>query len=294
MNGIIVVDKPEGFTSHDVVAKLRRICGTRRIGHSGTLDPMATGVLPIFVGRATRACEFAASDEKAYTARLLLGTSTDSQDITGTVLRQCDVNVTYAQVLGAVSRFVGDIEQIPPMYSAVKVDGKRLYQLARKGVEVERKPRRITVYSIGVKRISHNQYDLDIHCSKGTYVRTLCSDIGDALGCGGTLKALRRTRSGEFTLSMSHTLDELSENPDFALLPVDSMFKAYPRITLNASGVKRCKNGALIPANVTPGEYYRVYDEENGFLMLASGISDGSRTLLKTVKSFFEVDTNEK
>ena len=294
MNGIIVVDKPEGFTSHDVVAKLRRICGTRRIGHSGTLDPMATGVLPIFVGRATRACEFAASDEKAYTARLLLGKSTDSQDITGTVLRECDVTVTEAEVLGAVARFVGDIEQIPPMYSAVKVDGKRLYQLARKGVEVERKARKITVYSIGVTRISHNRYDLDIHCSKGTYVRTLCSDIGDALGCGGTLEALRRTRSGEFALNMSHTLEEIAENPESVLLPVDSMFRAYPEITLNQNGVKRCKNGALVPADAVPGQCYRVYDGDGNFLMLASGISDGTRTFLKTVKSFFEVDTDEK
>jgi len=294
MNGIIIVDKPEGFTSHDVVAKLRRICGTRRIGHSGTLDPMATGVLPIFVGRATRACEFASGDEKAYTARLLLGVETDTQDITGTVLNERPVDISYNQVLRTCANFVGDIRQTPPMYSAVKVDGKRLYQLARQGIEVERKARDITIFSIGVTRISQREYDLDVHCSKGTYIRTLCHDIGAALGCGGTLKALRRTCSGIFTLSMSRTLSELEESPENSLHPVDTLFKAHDRITLSANGVKRCKNGAIVPAPAELDRLYRVYDENGSFLMLARGISDGKRTYLKTVKSFFEVDSDEK
>ncbi len=294
MNGIIIIDKPEGFTSHDVVAKMRRICGTRRIGHSGTLDPMATGVLPIFAGRATRACEFATGDEKEYTARLLLGKVTDSQDITGNVIKSSTVNVTYQQVLGACAGFVGEIDQIPPMYSAVKVDGKRLYQLARQGVEVERKARRITIYSIAVTRISNERYDLHVRCSKGTYIRTLCHDIGQALGCGGTLEALRRTQSGAFDLSMSHTLEQVQENPDKCLLPVDCMFGKYPAVTVNEAGEKKCRNGAPVPAQAEIGQMYRVYSKNGEFLMLAQGVSMGNRAFLKTVKSFFEVDTDEK
>lgn len=294
MNGIIIIDKPEGFTSHDVVAKMRRICGTRRIGHSGTLDPMATGILPVFVGRATRACEFATGDEKEYTARLLLGKVTDSQDVTGNVIESSPVNVTYSQVLGACAEFVGEIDQIPPMYSAVKVDGKRLYQLARQGVEVERKARRITVYSIAVTPVTNERYDLHVRCSKGTYIRTLCHDIGQKLGCGGTLEALRRTQSGVFDLGMSYTLEQVQENPEECAIPVDYMFKKYPAVTVNRAGEKKCKNGAPVPAQAEDGQMYRVYSETGEFLMLAQGESVGNRKFLKTVKSFFEVDTDEK
>lgn len=294
MNGIVIVDKPMGFTSHDVVAKLRRIYGTRRIGHSGTLDPMATGVLPIFVGRATRACEFAVSDDKIYTARILLGVSTDTQDITGNVLSACDMSVSENRVLQVCADFVGEQDQVPPMYSAVRVGGKRLYELAREGVEIERKARRICVHSIDVTKISQRSYDLQVHCSKGTYIRTLCHDIGQALGCGATLTALRRVKSGAFDLSMSHTLEELERSTQDTLIPVDSMFTEYPELTLNADGVKRCRNGALVPFNAQIGQTYRVYDENRTFLMLAVGICQGKRVFLKTVKSFFEVDTNEK
>lgn len=294
MNGIIIVDKPAGFTSHDVVAKLRRICGTRRVGHSGTLDPMATGVLPIFVGRATRACEFAEGDSKVYTARLLLGVVTDTQDITGTVLSECTPDVTEQQVLSACAAFVGDIQQTPPMYSAVKVNGKRLYSLARQGVEVERKARRICIRSIGVKRVSPCRYDLDVHCSKGTYIRTLCHDIGAFLGCGGTMEALRRTAAGGFTLSDAHTLEELEAGgAEKALLPVDSLFRHYPAHVLDGAQVKACKNGATVPAPVECGVTYRVYAPDGEFLMLGVGIGEKRRSL-KTVKSFFEVDTDGK
>ena len=265
MNGIVIVDKPAGFTSHDVVAKLRRIYNTRRIGHSGTLDPMATGVLPVFIGRATRACEFAACDSKTYVARLLLGVTTDTQDITGKIRAVSPVQVTEAQLIHACAGFVGEISQIPPMYSAVKVGGKRLYQLARKGVEIEREPRRITVYSIGVERIAPCQYDLTIRCSKGTYIRALCADIGAALGCGGTLASLRRTCSGVFDLSMSRTLKQLERSPWSGVIPVDQMFSAYPAITIDREGAKRCRNGAPVPARVSPGTTYRVYDEEKRF-----------------------------
>lgn len=290
MNGIIIIDKPEGFTSHDIVAKLRRICATRRIGHSGTLDPMATGVLPIFAGRATRACEFAVSDEKEYVARLLLGTVTDSQDVTGNVLSRFPVNVSAQRVAEVCASFVGEIEQIPPMYSAVKVNGTRLYQLARQGVEVERKARKITIHSIDVTPVSEIRYDLTVRCSKGTYIRTLCHDIGAALGCGGTLETLRRTKSGAFDLSMSHTLEQVAENPEACISPVDTMFFKYPALIIDRDGVKKCKNGAPVPYPAQVGKMYRVYDCDGSFLMLAQGEMGSDGAFLKTVKSFFEVE----
>ncbi|MBQ3054874.1 MAG: tRNA pseudouridine(55) synthase TruB [Oscillospiraceae bacterium] len=286
MNGILIMDKPAGFTSHDVVAKLRGICGTRRIGHSGTLDPMATGVLPVFIGRATRACEFAEGDDKVYRATLTLGVTTTTQDSSGTVLSESPVLCDLTDVRAAASGFLGEIEQIPPMYSAIKVGGKKLYELARSGVEIERKARKITVYSIDVTQLGTREYSLLIHCSKGTYVRTLCADIGASLGCGGMMSALRRIRAGRFDESMAHGFDEVSDNPTAHLLPVDSLFSHFPKVTLSPSGERKCKNGALVPCKTAElGARYRVYSESGEFLMLAEGI-DGN---LKTVKSFFEV-----
>ena len=181
MNGIIVVNKPQGFTSHDVVAKLRGILKTRRIGHSGTLDPMATGVLPVFVGRATRACEFATADSKTYRAEMLLGVDTDTQDITGKILKECPVDVDKTKLDAVLPRFLGEISQIPPMYSAIKVDGKKLYELARQGVEIERKPRQVVIHSISAEFIGENKVALEATVSKGTYIRTICRDIGEAI-----------------------------------------------------------------------------------------------------------------
>ena len=296
MNGIVIVDKPAGMTSHDVVAKLRRIYSTRRVGHSGTLDPMATGVLPVFIGRATRACEFAVCDNKVYSARILLGVTTDTQDITGKVLSRRDVKITAPEMLRACADLVGDTYQIPPMYSAVKVGGKRLYQLARQGVEVARDPRKITVHSIAVKQVDPCQYDLDVHCSKGTYIRTLCADIGNTLGCGATLVSLRRTCSGMFDLSMSRTLSQLERNPWAGLLSVDEMFRRHPALTIDGEDVKKCRNGAPVPCVCAQlGCVYRVYDAQKRFLMLArcEKTEDG-RPVLKTIKSFFEVDSDEQ
>lgn len=289
MNGIVIVDKPEGFTSHDVVAKLRGIYQTRRIGHSGTLDPMATGVLPIFIGRATRAVEFATGHDKTYQARLLLGIETDSQDITGRVLRACEVKISDRELLAAINSQIGEIEQIPPMFSAVKIGGKRLYQLARQGVEIERPARKITIYSIAVHRLDEHIVDLTVRCSKGTYIRTLCADIGAALGCGGTLAALRRIEAGKFFIKDAKTFDEIQQNPMAMLHPVDSMFTEYPMLIIDDKAAAQVRNGALVNTDARMGETYRVYDKNGAFLMLAEVITKGKGMYLKTIKSFFEV-----
>ncbi|MBQ4544685.1 MAG: tRNA pseudouridine(55) synthase TruB [Oscillospiraceae bacterium] len=284
MNGIVIVDKPKGMTSHDVVSRMRRIFGTRRVGHSGTLDPMATGVLPVFVGRATRACEFALCDEKAYTAAFRLGIVTDTQDITGEVVKTCEVNVGCDDVFKACESFCGKIMQTPPMFSAIKVSGVPLYKLAREGKSVERKSREITVSSITTRHIKDDEYEIDVACSKGTYIRTLVYDIGEKLGCGASMTALRRTKSGIFTIDRARTIEEIQDSPE--LVPLDFMFSEYDAVTINAAGEKKCRNGAPVPYNAEENRLYRVYGENGEFLMLAKGAGDGS---LITVKSFFEV-----
>lgn len=287
-NGILVIDKPQDWTSHDVVAKLRGILHERRIGHAGTLDPMATGVLPVFVGRATRAVEFAADREKEYLAGLRLGTVTDTQDVTGTVLESHPVTVTRDHLEMVLNRFRGEISQIPPMYSAIKKQGKKLYELARRGVEVEREPRPITIYELELlEKVSETDYTLRVLCSKGTYVRTLCHDIGQALGCGGTLYSLRRTRSAGFGLDQAMTLEQAAETEDPAslLLPVDTCFGRYPVLTLTeAEDERKVRNGNPIFLDGSDGAY-RVYGPDGDFLAL-SRLEQGR---LVTIKSFFEV-----
>jgi tRNA pseudouridine55 synthase len=209
MNGLLIIDKPAGWTSHDVVARLRGILKEKRIGHGGTLDPMATGVLPVFIGRATRAVPFCESFDKEYVAGLRLGLVTDTQDTTGRVLSESDVSVSRDEVENVVRGFLGEQAQIPPMYSAVKVGGRRLYELARRGVEADRKPRTITVYELEVLSQSGSDWLLRLCCSKGTYVRTICHDIGRKLGCGGAMCSLRRTRVGSFTLDGAVSLDDV-------------------------------------------------------------------------------------
>ncbi len=284
MNGIAVVDKPAGMTSHDVVARLRRIYNTRRVGHSGTLDPLATGVLPVFVGRATRACEFALCDDKIYCARLRLGITTDTQDITGEVIETRNVTVAPSDVEKACAKFVGKIKQTPPMYSAIKVNGVPLYKLARDGKEIERAPREITISKIDVAYIEGNEYDLTVSCGSGTYIRTLINDIGEDLGCGATMTELRRLRAGMFDISSAKTIEELEKSPE--LLPVDFMFKDYQHAVIDIKGEKKCRNGAPVPYSSECGKMYRVYSEKGEFLMLARGDEEGN---LVTVKSFFEV-----
>lgn len=286
MNGIVIVDKPAGWTSQDVTARLRRVFGTRRIGHGGTLDPMATGVLPVFVGRATRAVSFFESAQKAYEAVIRLGVDTDTQDITGTVLQTRPVAITAGQLEACLSRFRGEIEQIPPMYSALKVGGQKLCDLARKGQEIPREPRKITVYSLECTAFSGNTAHLRVECSKGTYIRTLCKDIGDALGCLGCMESLRRVRAGAYDIHEAVPLQTLldTETPDTYLRPVDSMFSAYPSVTLNGKQELRCRNGNSFAAALPDGRY-RVYGADGAFLMLA----EVNKNIMSTVKSFFDV-----
>ena len=286
MNGIVIVDKPQGWTSQDVTARLRRVFGTRRIGHGGTLDPMATGVLPVFVGRATRVVEFFEHAEKTYETVLLLGKKTDTQDVTGTVLEERAVDVTKSQVEEVLTRFRGEIMQVPPMYSALKVNGQKLYELARKGKQVERQPRPVTVYELTVLSFENNRLSLRVRCSKGTYIRTLCEDIGEALGCLGCMEALRRTQAGEYRLEDAVALEDLLESstPESCLRGMDTMFARYPAVKLTANQEKRCRNGNSFTRPMPDG-IYRAYGENGEFLMLAK-VEDG---VMSTIKSFFEV-----
>ena len=347
-NGILIVDKPAGWTSQDVVSKLRGVFHEKRVGHGGTLDPMATGVLPIFLGRATRAVPYFEHADKVYEAVLRLGLVTDTQDITGRTLEEHPVDITNEQLEAVLASFRGEILQIPPMYSAIKVNGQKLYALARKGKEIEREPRPVTIYELeasGILRDSEEfrhqgtgerrrearattsvrtglamtesgagsavgggaldaprsdeasgirhqalgdavNCQLRIHCSKGTYVRTLCHDIGAALGCGGCMAALRRTRAGRYGIEQAHSLEEILATPDpeRLLLPVDSLFDDRPALTVNASAERKLRNGAVVGTlNAVNGEY-RVYGPAGDFLLLGE-LQNGE---LRTVRSFFE------
>ena len=286
MNGIVIIDKPAGWTSQDVVSKLRGVLRTKRIGHGGTLDPMATGVLPVFVGRATRGVEFFEHAEKTYEATLRLGISTDTEDITGTVLAEKPVSVTREQLEAALENFRGEIQQIPPMYSALKINGQKLCDLARKGKEVERKPRNITIHALDLLAFDGVTTKLRVHCSKGTYIRTLCKDIGAALGCGGCMESLRRVTAGAYTIDEAVKLSDLveSNDPEQFLRPVDSMFTQYPAVTLTPNQEKRCRNGNSFSIALPEGTY-RAYSETGEFLMLAK-VEGG---IMSTTKSFFEV-----
>ena len=286
MNGIVIVDKPQGWTSQDVTARLRRVYATRRIGHGGTLDPMATGVLPVFVGRATRGVEFFEHAEKTYDTVLLLGRITDTQDVTGATLAEKAVHLSPADIERVLPRFRGDILQVPPMYSALKVNGKKLYELARKGQEVERQPRPITVFELTNLGFDGTRLSLRVKCSKGTYIRTLCQDIGDALGCGGCMEALRRVRAGEYGIEDAVPLEQLleSETPEQYLRGLDTMFAHCPAVTLTPNQEKRCRNGNPFSSPLPQGTY-RAYSQSGEFLMLAK-VEDGTMT---TIKSFFEV-----
>lgn len=286
MNGIVIVDKPQGWTSQDVTARLRRVYATRRIGHGGTLDPMATGVLPVFVGRATRGVEFFEHAEKTYETVLLLGRTTDTQDVTGATLAEKAVHLSPADMERVLPRFRGDILQVPPMYSALKVNGKKLYELARKGQEVERQPRPITVFELTNLGFDGTRLRLRVKCSKGTYIRTLCQDIGEALGCGGCMEALRRVQAGEYGIEDAVPLEQLleSETPERYLRGLDTMFAHCPAVTLTANQEKRCRNGNPFSSPLPQGTY-RAYSQDGEFLMLAK-VEDGTMT---TIKSFFEV-----
>ena len=286
MNGIVIVDKPQDWTSQDVTARLRRVFNTRRIGHGGTLDPMATGVLPVFVGRATRGVEFFEHAEKTYEATIRLGLTTDTEDVWGNTLTEQEVHISETEFSNILDRFRGKIEQIPPMYSALKVNGQKLCDLARKGREVERQPREIEIFELELLEFAGNTARLRVRCSKGTYIRTLCKDIGQALGCGGCMAALRRVQAGEYTIAESVPLQELldAENPEQYLRQVDTMFRNHPAVTLSAKQEQRCRNGNSFSVKLEEGTY-RAYGQDGAFLAL-SKVEDGT---MSTIKSFFEV-----
>ena len=288
MTGLLLVDKQTDWTSSDVVSKLRGILHERRIGHAGTLDPLATGLLIVLVGRATRASDFAMAHDKEYIAALRPGITTDTQDITGNVIAQSDKSITGAQLKDACRNFTGDIFQIPPMYSAIKINGKKLYEIARSGKEVERKPRSIRIESIDIIGTQDKDFILDIKCSAGTYIRTLCNDIGEYLGCGACMASLRRVAIGSFTVDSAHTLSEI-ENAmksgaiDNLLIPTDALFNEHPQLTLSPAEEIKVKNGNIIPCTMADN-LYRVYSPSGEFLMLGE-VKAGR---LYTVKSFFE------
>lgn len=290
LDGILCVDKPPEHTSFDVVARMRGIAGTRKIGHGGTLDPMATGVLPLFFGRATKACDLLPDQDKRYTATFRLGVTTDTQDRTGTVLRERPVTVGETAVRALLERFTGPLRQTPPMYSAVKISGKRLYDLARQGQEVERPARDIVIYSLSLLEADEERhlYTIDAACSKGTYIRTLCHDMGEALGCGASLTALRRTAACGFSEAQCITLEqaaELSARGELAqrLLPVAEAFRALPRLELDDKLARLFRNGVQLSLNQfdqPPTGTTAVFHEEL-FLGVAEPDAEGLRLRLK-------------
>ena len=284
-DGIIIIDKPAGWTSMDVCGKLRSLLKTRRVGHAGTLDPMATGVLPVFVGSATKAVSFAESGDKEYIAKLRLGVTTDTQDTSGRVLEQRPAAVTRADIEAVLPRFTGDIAQVPPMYSAIKINGQKLYELARKGQEVQRSARPVTIFELELlEQDESGDWTLRVRCSKGTYVRTLCHDIGQALGCGGCMSSLRRTMTAGFTLAESHTLEEVQQRGESLLAPTDSLFRQYPAHRLTTEKADRaCRCGNPIPAEGLAEGLYRVYGLNGQFLCLSSW----KNGLLISQKNFF-------
>ena len=293
MTGIILLDKPKDITSFGAVARVRRICGEKKCGHTGTLDPMATGVLTVMLGGSTRFCELLPSHDKAYTASFRLGTVTDTLDITGKVLETREVNVTAEQVREKIRDFIGDISQLPPMYSAVSVNGQRLYDLARQGIEVERKAREVTVFSIEILNENEQagEYEIAVECSSGTYIRTLIADLGEALGCGAVLTELRRTKANGFDISQAVTLEQLekaAENGEISgvLIPVDKALEEYPIIKVTAAQAKRFRNGGEL--DLQRLKYprmlglFRIYDPDDNFIGLGE-IGTGDSLTVKRV-----------
>lgn len=289
MNGILLIDKPADWTSMDLCAKLRGALREKKVGHAGTLDPMATGLLTVFLGRATRAVEFAEADEKTYAAALRLGLVTDTQDMTGTVLERHEVDITNEQLDAVLEQFRGPILQIPPMYSALKVQGKKLYELARKGREVPRDPRPVTIFDLERTGRLGDEVFLRVRCSKGTYIRALCHDIGMTLGCGGAMSALRRTAAGRFSLDQANSLDAVlsaaaAGEAEGLLLPVDALFSSLPALTLTPGQTKAIRSGGWFSTSAAAGDW-RLYDQAGEFLALGRS-AEGS---LRAVKSFYEV-----
>ena len=299
MDGIINVYKEKGYTSHDVVAKLRGILHQKKIGHTGTLDPDATGVLPVCLGRATKVCELLTDKKKTYLAVVRLGVQTDTQDLTGTIVEEKEVQVAGEQIRQTAASFLGEYEQIPPMYSAVKVNGKRLYELARQGKEVERKARKVHIYTCDIREINlaNNEFSMEVTCSKGTYIRTLCQDIGEKLGCGAAMASLVRLRVDRFKLEDALTLERIeSLQKENALtpfiLPVDQLFDAYDKIVVGDKAVSYLQNGNKINGKyckgnipVEDGKRVRMYDTKDRFYAIYR--FDAGQNVLVNDKMFF-------
>ncbi len=296
MNGIICINKPEGFTSFDVIAKLRGIMKIRRLGHGGTLDPMATGALPVFVGTATKACDIMPDSSKSYRASFELGKSTDTQDVTGTVLSKSDMRVSRESVEKLLPEFTGKIMQIPPMYSAVQINGQRLYDLARQGIEIERQPREVEIKSLALEDYDEESRrgTLEIGCGKGTYIRTLIHDIGEKLGCGGIMTELERTSSGGFTLADCHTIAEVQaaaeeKRLEELILPIERVFDSLPKLRLNEVQTRMYKNGVRLDLNrierVKKDVFrYSVYGCDGCFIGIAA--ADFEKLELRVIKNF--------
>lgn len=303
IHGVINIHKEKGYTSHDVVAKLRGIVGQKKIGHTGTLDPDATGVLPVCLGKATKLCDMLTDKNKTYETVMLLGKVTDTQDISGTVLSEAPTDMLDEEVVKeGILSFVGDYLQVPPMYSALKVNGKKLYELAREGVEVERKARPVTVLDIQIKEICLPRVRMEVSCSKGTYIRTLCHDIGEKLGCGACMEELVRTRVSKFKLEDSLTLSQVQKlkeagELDGVLVPIDEMFADYEAITLKEEFMSFVYNGnTFMPKHVkqfvelSDGKMVRVYDDKGKFIAIYKFIKENY--CFKIEKMFF--DRNEQ
>ena len=290
LNGIVVINKEKGYTSHDVVNVVRRTLGTRKVGHTGTLDPNATGVLPVCVGRSTKACDMLTFSDKEYNAEVKLGFTTDTYDVWGTVLETRDVNVTMESLKDAIEHFTGEIEQLPPMYSAIKQNGKKLYELAREGIEVERKKRRITIYECELLHFEGDTFKIRVYCSKGTYIRSLCYDMGEYLGCGATMTGLVRTKSSVFDIENALTLDELKEKvenagPESVLSCVDKVFSEYPELKVTEIVKGRLLSGALSRVTAKEGTY-RAYAPNGEFVGVTEVFKGDKGNVLKIIKSF--------
>lgn len=292
--GVVILNKGEGISSQFAVNRVKRLFGADKAGHTGTLDPLATGVLPVLVGRAVKASEFMLTGDKHYSATLLLGITTDTEDITGTVLSQSDIIPTEDEVMAAVRAFVGTYSQIPPMYSAIKVGGQKLYDLARRGEVIEREPREVTIHSIDCKRINEKEYKLDVYCSKGTYIRTLLADIGARLGVGGTMKTLTRTEAAGFTLSDAHTLDEIENMSEderkMLVIPIERVFEKFDAVWLTAFYARLAHAGQeiylkKIGIDLKVGTLVRMCDDQ-GFFALGEVMEFDNGLAIKPIRQF--------
>ena len=296
LSGLVIVNKEEGITSQGVVNRIKKIFDVAKAGHTGTLDPMATGVLPVLIGRGVKASEFMLTSGKHYGATLLLGVTTDTEDVTGEVLTECEVDLAESEVMSAISSFVGEIMQVPPMYSALKVGGQKLCDVARKGEVIEREARPVTVYSIDAKRINEREYYLDIQCSKGTYIRTLCADIGKKLGVGGTMKTLKRLSASGYSITEARTLCELEAMSDeervLRVLPVEDVFKGHKRVELPEFFAYLAHNGqhvylSKIKAELSLGELVRLCDKD-GFFAVGEVREYEDGLAIKPIRQFGE------